>query len=554
MASGVSGNINQATNLGPKTAASTHPLYLLFRPVWELLAHVREGTGGFLDGQFLQAHPREWLDHTIKVTSQSTAVDGGVEDRWVVNPNPKQPSPKLLARRKLARYDNVASAILETKKSLLFREQPVRRVGASDGQDPTELEQWWQDVDGEDCHIDDAMPGWWDIAATFGHCGLYMDLGGPTDPQPMTAAEEAQPYVRVYTPLDILDWRRNDEGRLVWIKLLEATQAVPTTIDARTIITYRVRIVDDMSWRLYDYKTGRFIDTGDHNLGVVPFVWLFTKRRALLPDIGESVVGDPHNYLALYNCDSEVRELLRTQTFSVVNVALGTGDHATSVENAQAMIGQQTGSMNLLFTPGPAHMLSGEPQNVESYHKEIERIKRAIYRETGVRWETDSKDAEAKGSLQLKRDEMETRLAGYADECEQTEYALAKLWYRWRYGPDQAETKFENDLVQINYPDRFTQTPFQDVLDQGLAAQTLGMPSIFLKELRKALIAKFDGMANLSPEVLSEINDAIDNAPDDPTPQEKQRQKMALLAASVKPGGDRPPTFGGSNAADSTAA
>lgn len=120
-----SGNLNtNQTNLGARVASTVHPLYLLFKPVWEQLAHVREGTGGFLDGTYLVAHPREWLDHSAKVTDPLT---GAVTS--TTNPNPKSPSPKLKARRKLARYENVASAILEAKKSTLFREQPTRRVG-----------------------------------------------------------------------------------------------------------------------------------------------------------------------------------------------------------------------------------------------------------------------------------------------------------------------------------------------------------------------------------------------------------------------------------------
>lgn len=120
-----SGNLNtNQTNLGAKVASSVHPLYTLFKPVWEQLAHVREGTGGFLDGTYLVAHPREWLDHSKLVTDATTGAT-----TVTTNPTPRQPSPKLKARRALARYENVASAILESKKSVLFREQPTRRVG-----------------------------------------------------------------------------------------------------------------------------------------------------------------------------------------------------------------------------------------------------------------------------------------------------------------------------------------------------------------------------------------------------------------------------------------
>ncbi len=464
---------------------------------------------------------------------RETDANGVTNEVIRTNPNPKLPSPKLKARRALARYENVASAILESKKSVLFREQPTRRLEAkAEGADPMPIEQWWQDVDGEGQHIDDAVPAWWDIAATFGHVVLYFDLAD--DPDATTAAEQSLPVVRVYTPLDVLDWRRDEEGDLVWIKLLEAVQPPPSTTESRPVTTYRVRIVDETSWKVYDYKSGAFVDQGNHGLGVLPVVYLFGKRRSILPDVGESILGDPRNYIDLFNLTSEVRELLRNQTFSMINVPLGTGQDAMTVEQAQAMMGSQMGTMNVLFSGSAASILSGEASNIQSYHDEIARVKREIFRDAGVQWEADSKDAEAMGSLELKREEMTTRIAAYADECQQAEYALACLFYRWRYGADKGDQQLEQDGLQIHYPEHFAQTPFKDVLDQAEAALAIGMPTVFLKELRKALVTKFEGMANLDSKTLAAINDAIDAMPDDLTPQQQMEQKLKLLAASPR--------------------
>lgn len=540
-----SGNVNtDGTNLGPKIAAQTHDLYTLFKPTWVQLAHVREGTGGFLatdNSSYLVAHPREWLDHS------TVQVDADGNKKTAINPRPTKPSPKLIARRKLASYENVASAIIEAKKSSLFREQPSRRVGQEqkkgDGdKEPTELEQWWENVDGAECHIDDAMPAWWDMGGTFGHIVLYFDIA-ESQSGAQTAADDAWPYVRVYTPLDVLDWRRDDDGKLVWIKLLEAVQSQPDG-ELPSITTYRIRIVDETSWTLYDYKTGKYLNTGEHKLGRLPVVFFYGKRRAILTDIGESVLGDPRNYIDLFNLESEKRELLRGQTFSFINLPLGNGPDAMSVEAAQAMMGSQTGTMNVLFSGLQAQMLSGDAANVEAYQESINSKKREIYRETGVQWETDSKDAEATGSLELKREEMNTRLSAYADECQKTEYELAELWYRWRYGADGWEAKYDADQVTIHYPERFSATPFEEVLNQVEAAQAIGMPAAFLKALRKAIVTKFEGMSNLTLEQLKEITDAIDNAPDDPTPAERMKQKMDILAAATK-GGVKPPAGAG---------
>jgi len=536
------GNVNtDQTNLGPKVAASQHPIYQLFRETWVQLAHVREGTGGFIsmgNDSYIVAHPREWLDHSVKQTE--TAADGTQITTVRTNPNPKVASPKLKARRRLARYENVASAIMEEKRSVLFREPPTRRVGEQGAEPPADgLLAWWNDdVEGDGTCMDDAMPAWWDIGGTFGHVLLYFDVADAAEAA--TAADQGWPYVRAYTPLDVLDWHRDDRGRLDYLKLLEATEPLPT-LETRGVTTYRVRIVTTTSWALYDYKTGKYISRGDHGFGCVPAVYLFGKRRALLPDIGESVLGDPRNYIDLFNLTSEIRELLRNQTFSFVNLPLGTGPDAMSVQDAQAMMGQQTGTMNVLFSAQPAQILTGDPANVASYHAEIERVKREIYRETGVQWESDRKGVEAEGSVELKREDMITRVAAYADECEQAEYGLSMLWYLWRYGAADGATRYVNDQVVVHYPEHFAKTPFEDVLNQAQAAISIGMPAVFLKELRKALVTKFEGMTNLPPEILQKINDAIDNAPDDLSPAEQLRMKTEAMAKGLSAGGGAKP-------------
>lgn len=501
-------------DLGPKVAANRHPVWDLLQDEWIKLGDVREGTGGFKDGKYLIAHPREWEDHAA-VT-------------------PKKPGKKLLARRAIARYDNLASAILEAKKAALFREQPNRRVGAvtaGKGEDQTELEQWWENVDGNGTHIDDAMPAWWDLAATFGHVVLYFELPS-AETEPATAADQGTPYVRLYTPLDVLNWLTDDDGQIISLKVVEAVQA-KSYQDLRPITSYRVRVIDEEGWRLYDYKAGAAISEGKHQLGRLPVAYLYGKRRSILTDVGQSVLGDPRNYIDLYNLTSELRELLRNQTFSFINLPLGSGQDAMSVTDAQALLGQQTGTMNVLFSGAAASILSGDAANVTAYQEEIKNLKRDIYRLAGVQWESDSKDAEAKGSLVLKREEMNTRLSAYADECELAEYRLAELWYRWKHGADPGVKKFEQDEVTIDYPGRFSATPFDEVLQQVQAAQTISMPALFLKEQRKALVPKFEGMANITPDLQAKINEAIDSAPDDLTPAQQVKTRMDATMAAL---------------------
>ncbi len=494
-------------DIGAKAVAFQHPIFQVWAPIWRKLAHVREGAGGFLDGTYLVAHPREWQDHEAA--------------------NPRKPSKKLKARRALASYENIAASIIEAKKSALFHDEVRRRVGDADKATTSDLEQWWEDVDGAGTHIDDFMSDAWDAAATFGHAIIYLDkpaTTGPDESSEVTAADADRPYLRVYTPLDVYDWLKDDRGKLIAVKLMEAIQRTEFSQFPNST-QFQVRMVSDTNWTLYN-QGGQFLQQGDHQLGMLPIVILYAQRRTMLPDIGHSVLDDPQLYIDLYNLTSEVRELLRNQTFSQLSVKL---DKDESVIDAQKNLATVTGTESALFSHGGIDYISPSAENISAYHAEIERRLRTIYRVAALQWEADTKDAEAKGSLQLKRADMNQRLSYYADELGRAEYAIAKLYYRAQYGADVGETRFENDGVVIQYPESFDLTPFIVVIEQAQAALSIGMPSEVLKELRKALLPKL--LPEIDEKTSTKLNTAIENEPDAQTLADKATQ---LINAGLK--------------------
>lgn len=500
----------------PRQAKYTHPSYLILQPIWQKLRDVREGVGGFLDGSYIVPHPREWADHHLE--------------------QPRIPTKKLKARRAIASYENFAKTIVLALKDALTREQPTRRVGDDTAETERPIEQFWKNVDGANTHIDDFMPTVWDMAATFGHVYLYLDRA-PSKDANQTAADVPLPFVRVYTPLDCWDWLTDDLGELSAIKFAEL--APRESLEAPHKPDIRLRVVDREKWTLYDQR-GNVVSSGAHAMGRLPVIPVFASRRPLEPHVGDSALGDPNLYIDLYNLVSEVRELLRNQTFSILNIPLGTGPDAMTVEQAMTLIGNAKGTENALFSGLAAQFIQADAENITAYHEEMARKLRAIYRLVAISWESDSKDAEAEGSLKLKREDMNQRLAGYADELEKADYLLAELFYRATEGADVGVEKMKSDEVQVKYPDTFDMTPFDVVLEQAQAAMDLGMPALFLKELRKRLARKFDGMGDLPQKVMDAIDQAIDAAPDDLTPAEQAQQRMDLTMQVMKSGQKAP--------------
>jgi len=530
----------------------TNRIYRTWEPIWTKLAHVREGIGGFLDGTYLVAHPREWLDHTIMTQSaDGTKIVGP-------NPNPSKPSPKLLRRRALARYENFGGKIIDQMKAALFREEPTRRVGDDDNKKatPKPIEEWWKNVERKAStsmrqitapvdtsgqtrlraaartSITKFWPQAWDAAATFGHMFVVMDR--PAGDPGLTAADDRSPFLRMYTPLDAIDWLLDDQGNLVEIKFLELVQRSSLSETERAI-NFNIRVFTNEYWALYS-RDGELVEggpqAGQHKMGRVPVAVLYAKRRNLVPLIGHSVLDDPQLYVDLYNLTSELRELLRNQTFAVLNVQLGQDE---SVTDAQTTLGQQVGTDNVLFSRGKADYLSPQASNVEAYRAERDDLIRMIYRLSAIAWESDSKDAEAKGSLKLKREDLNQMLSAFADELERTELEVAELFYRATYGADGWEARFNADKVVIRYPETFDATPFDVVLAQAQAALALGMPPSFNKELRKRLVTKF--LPDLPTSTADIILADIDSGAQEPSPLQKTLAARLGAQPGAQPGG-----------------
>src|SRR5574343_291170 len=169
-----------------------HPLYATWRPVWEKCIWVVEGSGPFLDGTALWAHPREWEDYT--------------------SDTPTKPTKKLKSRRAMARYENVANLLIKQTAGALFRVGPQRLAGPQDAAQQHPLALWWDDVDGSGTPMSAYLKQAWHAAATFGHVFLLMDRDED---------DASRLYLRTYTPIDAPDWVLNDEGTLTGIKFVE---------------------------------------------------------------------------------------------------------------------------------------------------------------------------------------------------------------------------------------------------------------------------------------------------------------------------------------------
>ncbi len=525
--------------VSPGDAKQPHPLYAAWAPTWRAALDVYEGAGGFLDPTrpYLVPHPREWLDHSIKTS-------GSEGEKWVPNPTPSIPSPKLTMRRKLARYENIAATILDSVTGALFMHAPSRTF-AEGGKDNEQVRQFWANCDGMGTHVDRFLQDSWIVAGVFGHAILLLDK--PAGDVPMTAADAQLPRLCRYTPLDLIDWLKDEDGKLIAVKLLEEAPRATFADRARAtdtngIITgqYRVRVIDEEKWTLYDAK-GTVIEAAEHGFGRLPIEILYGKRRTLIPVIGKSVMGDPQLFLDVYNLTSEAREILRNQTFAILNVPVGTGEGA-SVEREQQMIGSQSGTSNILFSSNAAQFISPQGENITAYHEHLDRLARMIYRLANAPWEGDSKAVESADSRKIKREDQNQILLKYASELERTDKTVLELVYRALVGPESWEKAREKDKPSIAYPTSFEPPDLEALVALTAEAIALDLGETATKELKKRTVRLV--VPDLTTDQQKQSDDEIE-AMDVLTSEDKRQQmieatagKMAQRFPGAQPKGD----------------
>lgn len=494
-----------------------HPLYRDFQPIWKQLHDIYEGSGGFLDADrpYLVPHPREWLDHSEPVKDDDGAVIG-----WAPKQRPTNPSPKLRERRKLARYENIAATLIDQLQGALFRNPIVRNFGQNtDTRRP--IQDFWDDADGLGTAWDALCKEAWKPAGVFGHVFLYLE----------EAEDRDVPVVRLYTPLDVPDWLVDDRGGLIAVKFLEAAPRDDFRI--APVVTekdLRVRLVTAEGWEIQTIG-GKRIEGGSHAFDALPVVPLYSRRRALLPVIGQSLLRDPQLYLDHYNLLSEVRELLRKQTFSILNVVVG--DTPAGLVTEQQKLGAQAGTSNVLFTSNPAAYISPDSGNVDAYHEHIDRLVRTIYRLALLPWETDSLDAESAEARRMKREDLNQQLAGFADECARADKRVAELVYRARFGEAWAR-QWEADGLSIQWPNEFDVTPLMDLIDGYTAAIGLDLGETATRAARKK--AARATLPDLTQETYAQIDQEIDAMPvksQEEIRQEEMNAKVAKLTGAM---------------------
>lgn len=283
-----------------------HPDYTTRKNSWHVLFDAFEGSGGFLDGSYLWPYPRE---------------DRGTQDSG------------FGARMHMARYHNYLETLVDLYVRFIWT-QGVKRSSKSD-----EFNAWTENVDGQNTTLDEHLKQLASVALVHGHSGTLVDKTSDPPEGQTKADERATVIATIFTALAIPDWRFDREG-LKAVKLIEQaeppglTEELPTGDEAIQYLLWGRE-----GWARFDGK-GTLTNADMPDLGLVPFVILRPKPSYLSQMLGRALVSNANVVRALFNRASEEDEVLRTQAFSLLTVAVPPdGDVAAAKADLGSVVG-----------------------------------------------------------------------------------------------------------------------------------------------------------------------------------------------------------------------
>ncbi len=436
-----------------------HPLYMASVAEWEFFVRSYFGGRLYREGGYLLKHPFESTENYSR-------------------------------RKATAYYYNYCGPVVDIMVSHLFRKPPKRDFGSL-SEDPLFV-AFLEDCDLEGSSLARFMREAQRFASIYGRVSIVVDKPRLTA---FTREEEIagglRPYLVLITPENLLDWRftRLPSGRvaLQMVKIREEEGLY-------RIWTHR----GWQLWRVDDKDEAGLVDSGTHHLGEVPMVNLYNKKTGVrmlgLSDIQDIADINRNIY---YLC-SDAREIIENTAFPMLAMPYEKG----AVEE------KEIGPRNILqFDPSEPN---ARPYWLEAPHSSLSEIREWVRQDIteihriaklgGIKATQDRGQPQSGIALELEWQQLHAVLSEKADNLEEAERDILRLWARWQ------GRRFDG---VVDYPDEFSVRDLDRELERAIKAVSLGLESrTFRKELEKRLVETV--LPKLPVEVKTQILEEID--------------------------------------------
>lgn len=462
-----------------------HYIHQRYNPFWYFLLQSYEGGIDYTNAMLLQSNKNPGEMDSL----WNYFVNGVQQNNQTVKGNlflhPKERVEDYNRRINMSYYYNFCAPILDIYSDHLFK-QPVLVDFA---EIESTIQEVRDDIDKQGSSIPEFRKQVADMAQLYGHCFVIVDSPKVTSTEQIKTRldqieERAFPYLSLYSPQDILNWSLDEYGSPYWVIVRETRDENANVMDFKPGCEketyYRLWMRD--GWMLFNDHY-ELIDEGVYDLGEVPIVCVFAKKSKKSRNfLGISDLADI-SFISrdIYNASSELRQILRDQTFAFLAV------QGTSDEYSDLQIGTGKG---LLYPEGrnaPVYV-SPPSDNATIYFDHIDRQITKIYQiakldSGGVSAKASSVKADGQSGVSKAWDFNQTNSAlstksGYLEDAE---LRIWQLFAKWE-GKDFTGS--------VQYPNEFSISSLTDDLNEAEQEGRLNLGQTFNSEVRKAIVRK----------------------------------------------------------------
>lgn len=260
--------------------------------------------------------------------------EAGFKDGTYLTPHMRE--MQYTSRRQLSTYKNFVKPILDAMIDPIFADTIPRNLDQS-----SLFASFVTDTDNNGTTLDQAVSEIVHMVVRHGQAFVIMD-NFTQDDMPATLVEARRdrvfPYILIKSALDVDSSKLDKWGNILSITFLD----VKTTVNKKEVQLYRTWTSEYSQVMTKSGETyAPYAPPVIHGLGVIPVIPVYKNPRR---DKTKLCVTPPHYdiariCLAIYNKESEVRDLERAQSFSILCVQTDRGGNLT------------IGSKNVLFMP-----------------------------------------------------------------------------------------------------------------------------------------------------------------------------------------------------------
>lgn len=443
---------------------------------FKFIAHALEGDGPFRPAVVENG------------TGVATVTGGSYLVRY-----PRESDLKYARRNELAWYASPLMQVAARFVGYIASRPPVREL-------PHELyEGMTADVDGKANDIDVFWQQFMVHAKARGSMLLLVDM--PPTVAPNLAAQiqaRSAPYWTMIAPELLTDYEVGDDGKFNFA----AFSGNYTKEDGKRVAcTWRF---DREGWQASDQEK-RVLDAGDHPLGECPLL-IFTEGSDF-PCFGPfSAIADLSK--RVFNLHSELDEILRAQTFSLLTMQVS--ENSTDAEKIRAaqVAGETIGTSNLMVHSGSTPSFIAPPDGPARVYLDTIKMVETKIEEIGL--DVRGSNAQESGiALQMRFQALNTALGSFAARMEDLERRAWELSRRWLGMTQAPGTEWKRDFNMADIEKEMT------VLQQMQAA---AMPTAVIAQQEKRVVSL--QFAGLEQDTQDTIHQAIDERLRETTPQE----------------------------------